>query len=1077
MSSTLHENLARLAGDESWRQGLRLFREGAVLDVTHDGRSVEVRLATDAGGLERTRITFGGSRLVARCTCKQPRAVCEHAVASLLQMAEECPAELGPLLHGSAAATGTAGGTPDVAASPSELAAALAGNGVGPQREDITRSLGSWDDLAQLRVVLLRGRQPLDSRWSRTTLRIRLAYHGREYAPSNVRRLVQGGVASGGMQFAVFTPQQQQVMRFLVRHAEHADGAFSLGAYETADLFHCLAGYPDVWDEDGGTVRVCGERLEAVLEASASGGAWSLVPRILLPGRGALCGDHVRHIVGRGGYWIGVDGQYWWLAGVFSPRWLEVFLKGDVVELDAAQFSRLESQSRGGWFPARVAIAEGMAQLAARPVKGRPIVFLDWQKGEMVATVEFEYDGRRVTGASPSVLWGRNRFVRRNERAERQVVSRLKGLGFKVVSGRRGRLRLRGATRTWRFIHEGLNALPPAWRVFTSREFQRCQAATGMAALQVQAGAENGAWFEVSCSLSGPAGSDVPLSVALQAALDERELVLTDDGVLVRLSAEIRRALKLLAERAQEQRESAFRFGRHCAVPIGVAVDPFWRGRTPDWQRLRARLAAGAAGVAVRFPDALAKQLRGYQKEGVSWLRLLDDCGMHGILADEMGLGKTIQALAAIALRAEHADAARPALVICPTSLVENWLVEAARFVPGLRAVGIRGSSEERAAQVARLADVDLAVTSYALLRRDIDGYRKHYFGTVVLDEAQHIKNPRTANARTCKELRADHRLILTGTPLENSLYEMWSLFDFLLPGLLGSHCEFQEHYEVPAKAGEQQRAAAELAEQIRPFVLRRTKAQVCAELPPKIEQTVFCELTPEQETLYAAILAAGRDVLRDARGDRFNRVRFELLALLMRLRQVCCHPLLLPEELRRNWDTAACSAKTELAKEILLEALDDDHRVLFFSQFTGVLAMFRRWLDQEQITYEYLDGSTKDRQARVDRFNSDSGISVFLLSLRAGGTGLNLTGADTVLHYDQWWNPMVEDQATDRSHRIGQTRPVTSFRLVARHTIEERILALQQSKRELFRQLMDGVPTDLRDLTADDMQFLLARD
>jgi SNF2 family DNA or RNA helicase len=466
--------------------------------------------------------------------------------------------------------------------------------------------------------------------------------------------------------------------------------------------------------------------------------------------------------------------------------------------------------------------------------------------------------------------------------------------------------------------------------------------------------------------------------------------------------------------------------------------------------------------------------LRGYQKDGVRWLRLLEECGFHGVLADEMGLGKTVQALAAVLAHRQALGVAKPSIVVCPTSLVENWLVETQRFVPELKAMAVRGS--DRAELLAEVGNHDLVVTSYALLRRDIVEYEAYDFDYIILDEAQHIKNPRTANATACKELRGDHRLVLTGTPIENSLSEIWSIFDFLLPGYLGSQKEFRQDYESAAPDEERDRSLRELASHVHPFILRRTKEEVCEELPPKMEQVLFCELGSEQRHLYNTVLAAGRQMLHQAQGEGWRRHRFELLSILMRLRQICCHPDLLPEDFREGFDSPIPSVKMDLAREVILEAIDSGSRILLFSQFTSVLKLLPPWLKENGIRYEYLDGSTKDRQMRVDRFNADDGIPIFLLSLKAGGTGLNLTGANTVIHYDQWWNPMVEDQATDRTHRIGQTRNVTAIKLVARHTIEEKILALQESKRDLFRRLIAGAPGRLGELTEEDVAFLLSQ-
>jgi len=495
-------------------------------------------------------------------------------------------------------------------------------------------------------------------------------------------------------------------------------------------------------------------------------------------------------------------------------------------------------------------------------------------------------------------------------------------------------------------------------------------------------------------------------------------------------------------------------------------LGPRVRGPLRDsWLQLVRELSEPPQPAEGRIAHPISDRLREYQRIGTAWVQRLERSGFHGILADEMGLGKTVQALAILVRRHLLQNTRQPSLVICPSSLVDNWILEAARFAPDLRTVAVRGS--DRAPLIDELKHAHLGVTSYALLRRDAEAYDAMAFDYVILDEAQHIKNPQTANARACKRLDCKHRLILTGTPIENGPREIWSLMDFLLPGLLGPEREFRRRTE-------QGMDATSMA-LIQSFLLRRTKDAVAPELPPKQEQVLFCELAPEQIALYRSFLDGSQALVRQAVETGWRTGRFHILALLTRLRQVCCHPGILgPEFLDGVAPDTAPSAKTALLKEVVLEALDSRRKMLIFSQFTSFLRLFRDWLKAEDIPFEYLDGRTRDRQARVDRFNRDPAIPVFLMSLRAGGTGLNLTGADLVIHYDSWWNPMVEDQASDRVHRIGQTRPVTILKLVTRGTIEERVLALQARKRALFDRVVGGAPTGLGTLTAEDFASLL---
>jgi len=417
----------------------------------------------------------------------------------------------------------------------------------------------------------------------------------------------------------------------------------------------------------------------------------------------------------------------------------------------------------------------------------------------------------------------------------------------------------------------------------------------------------------------------------------------------------------------------------------------------------------------------------------------MTDRNFNPLLADEMGLGKTVQLIALLASRSDQNSA--PDLIICPSSLLVNWERELNRFAPEMR-VGIPAAERKKFWHDAA-EKFDVIVTSYTLVRLDSALMRNCKFNFVVLDEAQHIKNPSSANAKCCKLLRADHRVVLTGTPLENGSSDLWSIFDFLQPGMLGSLAGFKRRY---AEIGNSNELQEELKMRISPFLCRRTKLEVARDLPPRTEQLIYCDLPAEQRALYDKLLAAGRQELAGFRKND-SRANASIFNLLLRLRQVCCHPALLPDGAGEN----VPSVKTDLFMELIRRNIDSHHKVLVFSQFTSLLAILKQTLDEAGIRYEYLDGSTADRQTRVDRFNSTPEIPVFLLSLKAGGTGLNLCSADSVLIFDPWWNPAAEMQAADRAHRIGQTRSVTISKLVVRNSIEEQILSLQGQKKEIF--------------------------
>ncbi len=475
-----------------------------------------------------------------------------------------------------------------------------------------------------------------------------------------------------------------------------------------------------------------------------------------------------------------------------------------------------------------------------------------------------------------------------------------------------------------------------------------------------------------------------------------------------------------------------------------------------DLRRLREFLEGGEGLSEDPLPVGFDAELRPYQWVGFRWLNFLGDMLLNGILADDMGLGKTVQALAAMAHRGgQH-------LVVCPTSVIRNWEKEANRFAPMLSVNVYHGATRT-------LDDSDITLTSYALLRRDLPALRERSWSYVVLDEAQAIKNSRSKTAKSAYALPSDHRMCLTGTPVENRLEELWSLLRFLMPGLLGSESSFKERFSRPIEAGDR-RARAALRARVRPYILRRMKQQVASELPPLTEVVIRCVMSEEQRATYDGVRLMARQEVQaaiDERGERGATMR--VLEALLRMRQACCDPTLLPGDA----GDGVASAKLDRMEELLVDVVCDNHKALVFSQWTSLLDRAQARLDGLGIDYVRLDGSTRDRQTVIDTFQSDEGPPVFLLSLKAGGTGLNLTAADYVLHLDPWWNPAVEKQATDRAHRIGQHKPVVSCRLIAQDSVEERILELQEAKRDLADAALGTDGGFVKALTAGELRSL----
>jgi superfamily II DNA or RNA helicase len=490
----------------------------------------------------------------------------------------------------------------------------------------------------------------------------------------------------------------------------------------------------------------------------------------------------------------------------------------------------------------------------------------------------------------------------------------------------------------------------------------------------------------------------------------------------------------------------------------------------PQLGRLAEQLQGRAELPATPLPQGLKAELRPYQHQGLDWLQFLREHGLGGILADDMGLGKTLQTLAHIQCEKEAGRLDRPALVVAPVSLMGNWQREAARFCPGLNTLVLHGADRHDRADA--MAQADLVIVPYSLLQRDRDRWLNQPWHVVVLDEAQNIKNAHTQAAQVVNELNTRHRLCLSGTPIENHLGEIWSLFHFLMPGFLGSQAKFQQRFRTPIEKHGNPERLAQLRARLTPFILRRTKQLVASELPPKVESVITVELSGKQADLYETIRLSMEKAVRDAISIKgLSKSQIVFLDALLKLRQVCCDPRLVKTAAAAK---VKASAKLDQLMEMLPEMLAEGRRVLLFSQFTSMLSLIEAELKKRQIPWIKLTGQTQNRDEVIDTFTRGD-VPLFLISLKAGGVGLNLPQADTVIHFDPWWNPAAENQATDRAHRIGQTQSVWVIKLVAQGTIEERILALQDRKAELARELYSGsVGRKQPTFTEDDVRELL---
>jgi superfamily II DNA or RNA helicase len=755
------------------------------------------------------------------------------------------------------------------------------------------------------------------------------------------------------------------------------------------------------------------------------------------------------------------------------------------VRIPRAQVPSFLSQHWTRWAADGVEANFKLEDFTLEPQAPRFLLALKGGLTQLSALLQCRYGSRimtpGVTGADEN-LWLPDpdvptRYSTRDFNAERMAQTRLQRSGFSGPDPQ-GKMQLTGQNGILNFLAREFPKLQREWEVTldeqlenrTLKNIERVEPRFQITSSGVQ-------WFDLGVVFASGTGeifsqADIQrllLSGQNHTRLKNGKMAVIDTGAVEELQ-------EVLLDCAPQQHAAGYRID---AVQAGFLEATLrqhadWKVQAPAAWRERAAKQSGEARPECPPLGELDPILRPYQKQGVAWLHFLRANGFGGVLADEMGLGKTLQTLAFLnSLRTEGSrpPEARAHLIVCPTTLVFNWVAEAKKFLPQLKVLALHGP--DRHARFGDIAVSDLVVTSYALIRRDAAKYRELEFDTVALDEAQHIKNRQTQNAQAVKAIKSRHRIVLTGTPLENSVLDLWSIFDFLMPGYLGSAKDFRERYELPIVKEKDAASQTRLARRLKPFLLRRLKKEVAADLPAKLEQVSFCELTSEQRGVYQQVIEASRKEVLEATGpEGLAKSRMVVLTALLRLRQICCDLRLLKLE---NVSPDNASGKLELFGELLEEVIDGGHRVLVFSQFVGMLTLLKEKLTAEGIEFCYLDGSTADRAVVVQRFQANADIPVFLISLKAGGTGLNLTGADTVVHFDPWWNPAVEDQATDRAHRIGQTKIVTSYKLITRDTVEEKILALQNRKREIIQSMIGGEEEFAAALSWDEIQELLA--
>ncbi|SKA73300.1 DEAD/DEAH box helicase [Desulfobaculum bizertense] len=716
------------------------------------------------------------------------------------------------------------------------------------------------------------------------------------------------------------------------------------------------------------------------------------------------------------------------------------------------------------------------------PAEYAPKLFLD-EEGSLLTlrihnAYETEHGEAALPGPDPDLQTGsysyegKSYLILRQQQKEAELTATLLEMGFQPRD-----------TDTWflepeeaiSFLLDNYPALVEKYRVYGEKNLTRYKVrlSTPNIVAEVKSDEqeeENNSWFTLDLNVEYD-GHRVPIDIIWEAWTSGKRYVQLKDGSYTSLPEKWLEKLghKLKTMGFDPEKPPQKEFKQYEAPVLDKILEDLPDAVTDGfWDNLKEKIHSFEQITPVNQPETLNATLRPYQVQGVSFLNFLNEYGFGGILADEMGLGKTIQTLSFLLHLTEN-GATKPSLIVVPTSVLPNWEREAEKFVPQLKRLTIYGARRDHLFK--KIPKAQLVFTTYALLRRDLEELKNYEFTSLILDEAQNIKNPNTITSRAVRMIDSDLRICLSGTPIENNLFELWSLFEFLMPGFLGSQHSFQRGIIKPIKDGDEE-TLDYLRTRVKPFILRRTKSAVAKDLPPKIESVQYCALAEEQMELYSMLAKKLRDqVLADVDEKGMAKSQMSILDALLKLRQICCHPRLLKLDIP-GVSTNLPSGKFDAFKNMVSDIIEEGHKVLVFSQFVSMLHIIRSWLQINETPFCYLDGSSKDRFDQVDRFNNTPEIPIFLISLKAGGTGLNLTSADYVIHYDPWWNPAVEAQATDRTHRIGQTRQVFSYKMICSGTVEEKILTLQQEKKGIADAIIPGKDS-FKNLTRDDLEML----
>ena len=1034
------------------QEGQAFFQRGSVLSLNLSNKIIVGRILVKKGKFETVKLTLRLPRPSLNCTCgiNMSGVLCSHAVAALLSFRQKFPEQFHAFAFNEESCQ------VDVVKSHKAIKKSIS-------LKDLL--LENAKELDGFITVDLQSKAAAETRWHKLHLEIALNYKKKRYSCSNLKSLLDNNETNSGMKIDHFPQQDRAILRIINELGQRDGNKFTVNAHEFSEVLQSLILFPRFFIS-GKKAHVHESCPSLELNYRNSDNFYIIEPQVKLPGLGQSNTD-IDFISGKTNTWLSVGQQIWMLPSRAESTWISQVFKSRSSTISREEFSLLSHLVDKQALPLTLIEQEGEASDDKLIEKSKPVAVLtlDWIDSAISTRMQYEYNNCLVKDEEKLNVDIGGRFVERSLEEELQLKRQILLWGFEQDADDESRYKIDNIQHIGNFLNATLPELDESWKVYYSPKFRSRALFTPTVNLEAQTVEENRQWVDLELKFSVDSGQTTHWQELLSSINNDEDYIQLKDGSIAKIDDSIKKILSHLPEH-QVSDDGHLRFSRYMSIFMKNLLGN--KLSAAEWTQLEDTIINAPDKTPKYLSSSLKETLREYQKDGIAWIQAMHKVGFNCILADEMGLGKTIQTLSFLSAAKKQGQIKDKALIVCPKSLIENWASESQKFTPELKVMVIHGN--EREGFFEQINNYDLIITSYSLLRRDVEYYKSHNFDFMVLDEAQNIKNHRSQTAKACRSINAYFKLILSGTPVENSINDIWALFDFLLPGLLGNQRQFKQKF-LPSDDKLKLEKQTDLAGKIKPFILRRLKESLLEQLPPKQEQIIYCELNDDQKALYAAVHGQAREFLDKNKGG-LKKKHFDVLAVIMKLRQICCFPQLLPE-LREQAQEAPSSAKMELLREIILESIDSNHRMLLFSQFTSALAIIRTWLENQGIPYEYLDGSTQNRLDRVNKFN-ESDTPIFLLSLKAGGTGLNLTGADTVIHFDQWWNPMVEDQATDRVHRIGQTKSVTSIKLVARNTIEEKILSLQDKKRQIFQSLFDGAPEKLGDLSEEDLEFLL---